>query len=114
MAEKYSYRFKTEQEAIEEFGDEWYDQLDYSWEEEIDVLLGKKMPKKYVKDYEDDMMIEYELDESTYTISHEMIVKVMGEDDSSDDLSGISINQGGINSTLLEDDEEYPSLSQQN
>jgi len=44
------FRFKTEKEFKNEFGSNWRRKIRSSWIEEMDYLLGKKVPKNIVRD----------------------------------------------------------------
>ena len=46
---KYKYRFKTEQEFVNEFGEEWRHSVDAVFPTSMDYLLGKEFEIKYYK-----------------------------------------------------------------
>lgn len=39
----YPYRFRTEEEFIERFGSDWYANIVYTWNFEMDCYLGKDL-----------------------------------------------------------------------
>jgi hypothetical protein len=104
MAHK--YRFKTKKEFEDDYGSEWFDELEYSWEEDMDYLFGRTIPNESIEEYEEDLEFEMKIANGSYhTISGDMIIM---------DISNISLGQESLNTSLLEDDEYYPKLNSDN
>jgi len=47
---KYKYRFKTEEELLDEFGDNWHEEVDWNDEGYMDYLLGTDIDEKYIEE----------------------------------------------------------------
>lgn len=82
MKIKYPYRFKTEDEFIKEYGEQWRDNIDYGWDSGMDYLFGKEY--EYTKQQiEEQTNIYYDLPEAIFdghsdyrwTISWDMLTK---------------------------------------
>ena len=109
----HKYRFKTEAEFEEEYGDSWYEEIEHGWDDCMDYLFGQPLPDQFLSEYEDNLEFEMEDDNqwNTFTVGSDMIIKEMtGEDTSLD----ISIDQKGISSNLIHDDGTWPHLNTNN
>jgi hypothetical protein len=86
MFKKYKYRFKTREEFINEFGDNWRNKVYCGFVSEMDNLLGEDIEKKYYNQIDDIIIknrllgtIHYQSTDPLYgcSVSLDMIKKVI-------------------------------------
>lgn len=74
------FRFKTREEFIEEFGDDWENTILYSWDDNMNIWLGQSIPKtdniKYLQLWIHD--IKY-IKRGNWSITRDMIKPITNE-----------------------------------
>ena len=61
MDRLYTYRFKTKNEFINDFGDYWRDEVDLTWVEAMDWAFGREIENEKRETYGNDFFMLYDL-----------------------------------------------------
>ncbi len=74
---EYKYRFKTEEEFIKEYGENWRDYTDWNSHGEMDYLFGKKLDQDFPENSYDMVIEDHEDDTwyNTWYINRKMLVR---------------------------------------
>lgn len=64
-------RIKTEKEFIKEFGENWYDNVKYSWDRDMDYLFNYKLTEEECERFN-----TYGLTLGTWNISNDMVTGI--------------------------------------
>jgi len=83
MIKHYPYRFKTEQEFIKEFGNNWIQCIEFGWNPKMNVLFGKPFMNEFSEnDITTNKICVYKIDQNNdmydnnlYVISWDMLTK---------------------------------------